>query len=166
MFLSSPAPGTGWQWAEMVMEVARFNRKKSSRVEWLEMVKCATFGMFGSFKAFRKFYALFSRNCNKGYAPGYVEALMLDHLNAKAINRTTAAILLHPGLPKLTDPDFNITVTLGDNDIYGDSPKYIRERYSAASFITIPESSHFSCLHSAEAFFEVLADHFAIKHSL
>lgn len=162
MFLCSPASGTGWQWAETVVEVSKFNKRKSTFREWLTRVKNASAGMLGSNKAYLKFNIQFFINCNKGYGVADPARLMTHHIYAKPINRTNLSLLFHTGLQYLPDPGFKITITYGDDNIYGDSPKYVRERYPTADVITIPGSSHFPWLHNGQVFFNVLADHYSI----
>ncbi|MDX5481605.1 MAG: alpha/beta hydrolase, partial [Hymenobacteraceae bacterium] len=87
---------------------------------------------------------------------------MIDHINARPITRTNLAVLLHPGLQQLSTPPFPITIAYGEDDIFGDTTRYVRERYPAARFITIPNSSHFPWLHNEEEFYKVLADHFGM----
>lgn len=160
MFCCSPASGTGRQWAETVIAVGMFNKRKSSSQEWIAMVKNASLGLLGSYKAYAKFYTQFSINCNKGYKVEHPVQIMVDHLNTEPMNRTNLSLLLHPTLRKLPAPGFNITVTYGDDDLFGASTKHVKARYPTAAFITITESSHFPWLHNARTFFSVLADHY------
>ncbi len=95
-------------------------------------------GVVGSAKAYQRFYAQFSLNCNKGYGTVPPAPLLVNCVAAKPVNRTVLAILAHPKLPANQKPRFGITVTFGDDDIYGDSSKYTRQRYPRAAFITIP----------------------------
>lgn len=163
MFSCSPATGTGWQWAKAVVEVGKFHRRKSTNPEWAGMVKNSMLGMLGSYKAYGKFYTQFSINCNRDYRVENPVQVMVDHINAKPITRTYFSLLLHPALPKLPDPGFKITSVFGDDDIFGDSTKYVRERYPTGTFVIIPASGHFPWLHNVEAFFKVLADHYEVE---
>jgi proline iminopeptidase len=165
LFLCSPASGTGWQWLKMAMEIRRFHRKRSTRLEWLAMEKNALLGLLGSDKGYQKFHTQFCLNCNKGYRVKDRVPMMVEHAKAKPINRTNRSVLFHPRLRKEPDPGFNITVTYGDDDIYGDSPKYVRKRYPTADFFTILGSGHFPWLHNREAFFNLLADHYHTGNS-
>ncbi|PRY11355.1 proline iminopeptidase [Pontibacter ummariensis] len=162
MFLSSPASGTGWQWAETVLEVVKFNKRKSSLQEWLALVKNASLGLLGSYEGYQGFYRQFALNCNKGYAVTDQVPLLLEHLYAKPINRTNLALLLHPVLQQQAVPNFKITAVYGDDDIYGDSMQYVRERYPTGAFHVIDKSSHFSWLHNEQAFFHLLAAHYSL----
>ncbi|WP_162054288.1 alpha/beta fold hydrolase [Pontibacter pamirensis] len=163
MFACSPATGTGWQWAKTVLEVSKFHKKKSTGPEWAAMVKNSALGMLGSYKAYGKFYTQFSINCNRDFRVENPVQVMVDHINASPITRTYFSLLLYPPLPKLPDPGFKITVVFGDDDIFGDSTSYVRERYPTCTFIVIPASGHFPWLHNEEAFLKVLADHYRVE---
>lgn len=162
LFLCSPASGTGWQWAETVAEVANFNRKKSSVAELLRLGKDALLGTLGSDAAYREFQTQFAMNCNKGYEVSNPVPVFTELASAQAVNGTTKALLLHPIPQQQPDLPFPVTITYGDDDIYGDSPEYVRERYPTAHVVTVPQSSHFMWLHNPERFFKVMADHYAI----
>ncbi|GAB3528681.1 alpha/beta hydrolase [Pontibacter brevis] len=163
MFACSPATGTGWQWAKTVFEVGKFHKRKSTGPEWAAMVKNSTLGMLGSYKAYGKFYTQFSINCNRDFRVKNPVQVMVDHINAKPITRTYFSLLLHPELQPLPDPGFRITVLFGDDDIFGDSIVYVKERYPTSNFIILPASGHFPWLHNEEAFFKVLADHYRVE---
>ena len=163
MFACSPASGTNWQWAKMTLEVGKFNKRKSTHQEWVEMRKSVLLGLAGSYKGYARFYTQFSMNCNKGYEVENPVQLQIEHLHAKPINRTNLSILTHATVRKLPDPGFRITVTYGDDDIYGDSPEYVMERYPSANVVTVPKSSHFPWLHNRKAFFGILAEHFGVE---
>ncbi|AKD05078.1 alpha/beta hydrolase [Pontibacter korlensis] len=165
MFLCSPASGTGKQWREMTMEVTRFNKRKTTQGEWFAMLKNAALGLLGSDAGYERFYTQFCLNCNKGYQVENPVPLMIDRISAKPINRTNFAILRHSELEMLPDQGFRITVTYSDDDIYGDSTKYVKERYPYAHFITIPNSSHFPWLHNEGYFYSVLAGHYGVNSS-
>ncbi|GHA56117.1 alpha/beta fold hydrolase [Pontibacter akesuensis] len=162
-FLCSPASGTGKQWAETVLEIADFNRKKSSLPEILSLGKDAALGLLGNDEAYKEFQTQFARNCNKGYEVSNTVPVYVELLSATAINSTVKEILRYPILPRQPHPGYKITITYGDDDIYGDSPRYVRERYPTATVAIIPRSSHFQWLHNPEAFFHVLAAHFDLQ---
>jgi proline iminopeptidase len=162
LFLCSPAPGTGRQWAEMALEIRRFNKKRSSLREWVALNTNALLGLWGSERAYQRFYRQFGLNCNKGYRLDSPAPLLVDHLKPQPINRTNKAVLQHPALPNLPAPGYKITVTFGADDIYGDSTRFIRQRYVTARVITIPGSSHNPWLQNEKAFFPILAQHYGI----
>ncbi|WP_299754870.1 alpha/beta hydrolase [uncultured Pontibacter sp.] len=160
MFLCSPASGTGSQWKETVLEVARFNKNKSTSSEWFGMLKNAALGFLGNDKAYENLFTQFCLNCNKGYPVDDPVPVMIDRINAKAINRTNLALLKEPVQEPMIDQGFKFTITYGEDDIYGDSKKYVRERYPYANYITIPKTSHFPWLQNEEEFYAALAAHF------
>lgn len=165
MFLCSPASGTGSQWREVGMEVAAYNRKKSTTAEWLGMLKNLSLGLLGSDSAYEKLFTQFCLNCNKGYTVDDPVPVLTSHINARPINRTNLALLLHAMLEVQPNPGFKITVSYGDDDIFGASVRYVRERYPTAQFFSIPESSHFAWLQNKQEFYKVLANHYGLKHT-
>ncbi|WP_276496294.1 alpha/beta fold hydrolase [Pontibacter litorisediminis] len=160
LFLCSPASGTGRQWKEMVLEVAKYNKRKCTGNEWFGMVKDAALGFLGNDKAHERLFTQFCLNCNKGYEMGNPVPVMVDHITAKSINRTTLAILKEPVQEPMIDQGFPFTVTYGDDDIYGDSKNYVRERYPYAHYITIPRTSHFPWLQNEQDFYHALVQHY------
>lgn len=160
LFLCSPASGTGKQWLKMGLEVGRFNKKKSSFWEWMGMLRNSFLGTLGFNRGHRNFHRQFGVNANKGY-DAEDSAPLLPHLvRARQINRTNKQILKYPKLKELPAPDFPISVTYGDDDIYGESSNYVKQRYPTARFITIPNCSHMHWLHNKEVFYKVLREHF------
>ncbi|MCX2740408.1 alpha/beta hydrolase [Pontibacter anaerobius] len=163
LFLCSPASGTGRQWKEMLLEVSRYNKSKSTQQEWLGMIKDASLGVLGNDKAYERLFTQFCLNCNKGYNVSNPVPVMIDHIYAKPINRTSLALLREPILEPMIDQGFKFTVTYGQDDIYGDSKKYVRERYPYANYITIPQSSHFAWLQNEPAFYDILSEHYNLS---
>lgn len=163
LFLCSPASGTGRQWREMGLEVVAYNKRKSTGSEWFGMVKNALLGLMGSDTAYEKFFTQFCLNCNKGYPVDNLVPVQVDHIYARPINRTNLALLLYLELSVYSPPDLKITVTYGDDDIYGESKKYTSERLPTASFVTLPNTSHFPWLQNPDEFYQVLASHYGIK---
>ena len=145
------------------MEISNYNRKRSSLFEWISMLKNSLMGMLGSSSAYKKFYQQFGINCNKGYGIKGDAPLLPNYAKARAINGLTKAILKHPVLQPQTTPPYKITVTYGDRDIYGTSPKWVWERYPTAKFVTIPGSSHMHWLQNPKVFLATLAKHFQLS---
>lgn len=162
MFLCSPASGTGKQWLEMVLEVSRYNRKKSTLLEWISMVKNTSIGMLGSDEAFQKFYTQFCLNCNKEYNLENPVPVLVSHITATPVVRTNIALLFYPELPKLSALNFKVTVTYAEDDIFEDSTRHVRARYPEARFVTIPKSNHFTWLSNEKSFYEVLREHYGL----
>ncbi|OKL40423.1 alpha/beta fold hydrolase [Pontibacter flavimaris] len=162
LFLCSPASGTGRQWKEMGLEVARYHKGKCTQKEWMGMLKDATLGLLGNDNAYERLFTQYCLNCNKGYAVSDPVPLQVDHINAKAINRSNLALLKAPELEPMIDQGFPFTITYGDDDVYGASKKYVRERYPYADFITIPGSSHFPWLQNGPEFYRILSSHYGL----
>ncbi|TPE46278.1 alpha/beta fold hydrolase [Pontibacter mangrovi] len=165
LFLCSPASGTGGQWRETVAEVIAFNKRKSTGKEWYSMIKNGILGVLGSDSAYEKLFTQFCLNINKGYEVSNPVPVMVDHIVARAINKTNVALLKEPILEPMVDQGFKVTITYGEDDIFGDSMRYVKERYPYAQFETIPTSGHFPWLHNPEVFNETLKSHFSIAHA-
>lgn len=163
MFLSSPASGTGKQWIKMGWEVRRFNKKKSTFWEWVGMLRNSFVGTLGFDSGHRKFFRQFAINANKDYEVEKTAPLQVDLVRAKAVNRTNKSILTHEILKPLRSPHFPITITYGDDDIYGESKKYVENRYPTAKIVSIPDCSHMHWLHNPQIFYQVLDDHYDLS---
>jgi proline iminopeptidase len=81
-------------------------------------------------------------------------------VKAAPVNATRKQLLKYPLLKNNPTPNFKITVTYGASDIYGDSKKYVRERYPTATFINIENCGHLPWLHNSPAFSKILEEHF------
>jgi proline iminopeptidase len=166
LFLCSPGSGTGRQWKDTVLEIARYNKIKCSLREWIAMGIYSALGILGSDKAYQNFYRQVVRNFSRGFPEAHPGSFRIDCVKATAVNKTTLSILRYPLLPALTNPDFKITITYGDKDIYGESTKYVKQRYPTAAIFTIPASGHLPWSHNEKAFVKILAEHYRIKKSL
>lgn len=162
LFLCSPASGTGKQWAQMMKEAAHYNKNKCAGNEWMNMVKDAILGFLGKDEAYERLFTQFCLNCNKGYHVSEPVPVMVDHISAKAVNRTRRAILKEPEQDPMIDQGFPFTITYGDDDIYGESKKYVQERYPYANYLTIARSSHFPWLQNEHDFYRILSAHFGL----
>ncbi|WP_247236745.1 alpha/beta fold hydrolase [Telluribacter sp. SYSU D00476] len=163
LFLISPCTGTGWQWVKMGVEIGRFNKRRSSLLEWVSMCKNGLLGVLGSNVAFTQFYTQFCINCNKGYQVENPVPFLVDHIKARPIIRTNTRVFFYHRLKRVPAPEYKITVTYGDNDVIGPSRRYVRKRYPTASFITVRGTSHLPWLQNEEVFYRILAEHYAIK---
>jgi proline iminopeptidase len=162
LFLCSPGSGTGIQWAETQAEIAKYNQSKSSKLEIAAMGIQAFLGGLSSDKGYQNLYKQLLKNFNKGFTVNTPIPFELECVKAKAINLTTKAILQYPLLRQFTDPGFAITVAYGEKDIYGDSKKYIKERYPSAAIHFISNSGHLSWAHHTEEFVKILSMHFKL----
>ncbi len=162
LFLCSPASGTGRQWAETSLEITRYNRRKSSLKEMLTMSLGAALGVLGSDKGHRTFYRQALVNFNRGFEVSYPERFEVNCVKARAINQTVKTVLTSPLLPVMPDPAFKVTITYGDQDIIGESKKYVRQRFPTASTYIIPSCGHIPWSHNQPAFVQILQEHYGI----
>lgn len=162
LFLCSPSSGTGYQWKETEAEVMAFNRRASSRSEWLRMGINSLLGMLGSSMAYRRVFDQVIINYNRGYAWNGTDSFHLLNIKAKPVNRTRKEILKYPTLLSQPAPPYSITVTYGDGDIYGESTKYVTGRYPTARIMVIRGSGHLPAYHQPEQFRKILHEHFFI----
>lgn len=163
MFLCSPASGTGKRWIKMGLEVRRYNKKKSTLWEWILMNINSLLGLLGSTNAYKKLFFQFGINCNKGHGINGPDPIMIDYVKSRTINRINKEIIKYPKLKKISEPGFKITITYGDDDIYEDSPKYVKRRYPTAVVYTISNCGHMQWLHNQEDFFSILKNHYKIS---
>ncbi|RNI27161.1 alpha/beta hydrolase [Rufibacter immobilis] len=161
LFLCSPASGTGRQWAETMLEVGRYNFRKSRLLEFMAMQVNTTLGLLGSNRGYRRFFRQALANFSRGFQEVHPEHFSVDCIRARTINRTVKSILTHQTLPDVLHTPFNTTITYGDKDIFGDSKRYVLRRFPEASVQVIPGSGHIPWSHNPQAFLPVLDTHFA-----
>ena len=162
LFLCSPASGTGRQWRETMVEIAHYNKSKCSLSEYMAMVANSTLGLLGSDTGYQQFYSKALRNFSRGFQESHPELFALDCIKAKAINQTVKTILTSPLLPEVSDPDCRTTLVYGDQDILGDSKKYVLQRYPRATTAFISGSGHLPWSHNKKEFVKVLQQHYQL----
>jgi proline iminopeptidase len=162
LFLCSPASGTGSHWKDTILEIADYNKRKCSYIEWVAMQAQSALGLIGSDKAYHKFYGQALLNFNRGFKEVYPEKFALDCIRAKAINQTVKEILKYPLLPEKIVPEYQLTIAYGARDIYGKSKKYVMRRYPSVPIIFIPESGHIPWSHNMEVFVSILQEHYGV----
>ncbi len=160
LFLSSPSSGTNYQWKETEKEVMAFNRSKLSYYEWLSMGWNSLKGIFGSDRAYQKLFNRVLENYNKGFEDATEGSIDLKNIKAAPINKTRKQLIRYPVLNVVQHPDFRITITYGEKDIYGESKKYSRERYPTAVIHTIEKCGHLPALQCKSRYFELLNAHY------
>jgi proline iminopeptidase len=165
LFLSSPGSGTGYQWKQTEKEVMAFNRSKLSWIKWLLMGWNSFRGMMGSDAAYRKVFSLVLRNYNDGFINAGTGSMDLNNLKAKPINHTRKELYKYPLLLAKAQLGFNVTITYGDKDIYGNSKKYIADRFPSASIFTIENSGHLPQQHNPAGLRLILQKHFQIANN-
>jgi proline iminopeptidase len=88
------------------------------------------------------------------------DSIDLTNVKASPINKTRKQLRNYPALRLLPQADFKITITYGERDIYGESKKYVRERYPTAVIHTIANCGHLSALQCKTKFVELLDSHY------
>jgi len=162
LFLCSPGSGTGYQWKDTMLEVAKYTKNKCRLYEWLTMNIYSVLGLLGSNKAYKKFYRQALICFNRGFREDPPEHFRINCIRAQAINQTTKAILSAPILPDLASPAFRITIAYGDDDIFGASKKYVIQRYPSANVLFVPESGHMPWSHNRKVFVPILNAHYGL----
>lgn len=163
LFLSSPSPGTGKHWSEMKREVMLYNKQKCTKKEWRRMGLNSMLGALGSDKAMGRLYMQVVKNYNKGYVE--IEdnkSASYEKAKGKSTHKTVKNIKNAPLLKKLSSPDFPILITYGDDDIYGETTKYVIERYPTAKVVFIPNCGHLPTIHNPEKYWELFASFYRL----
>ncbi len=159
LFLCSPSSGTNQTWKKTEKEVLQFNKKMTSNGEWLSMGWNSFLGMLGSDKAYRNLFKQVLKNYHKSFGYEAVDEEFLNKIHSKPINKTRKEIIKYNQLTELTNPDFNIIVTYGDNDIYGKSKNQLIKRYPTAKIEIIEKCGHIPWKHNPKEF-EIILNRF------
>lgn len=137
-----------------------YNKNHCTTIEWLKMGIYSLLGGLGSSKASQALYRQVARNYNADYPAFRDVTFNLSNVSVRAGNQTRKEIMAYPLLPRLEHPAFPITVTFGDNDIFGASMHFVISRYPSAQVFTIKNSGHFPFFHNPEDYFAILHQHF------
>ncbi len=159
LFLCSPSSGTNQTWKKTENEVMQFNKKVTTNKEWISMGWNSFLGMMGSDAGYRKVFKQVLKNYHKGYSAITIDQEFLNKIHAQPINKTRKEIIAYKPLPELPNPDFQIFVTYGDNDIYGESKNELTKRYPTAEVNVIQKCGHIPWKHNPKAF-EAILDKF------
>ncbi|WP_207434883.1 alpha/beta fold hydrolase [Sabulibacter ruber] len=162
LFLCSPASGTGRQWKDTMLEIARYNKAKCSSFEWITMNLNSALGLLGRDTGYKNFFWQALENFSRGFKESHPEKFSVECVKASAINQTVKSILAAPLLPKEMHPGCKTTITYGDQDIFGDSKNYVLQRYPSADVRFIPGSGHIPWSHNQKGFVKVLKEHFQV----
>jgi proline iminopeptidase len=162
LFLCSPGSGTGLQWAETQAEIASYIANRSNGVEKAAMVIQAFLGGLGGDKGYENLYKYLIDGFNKGFSVNKPIPFELACVKAPAINHTTKAILQSPLLRQQPNPPFPVSIVYGAEDVYGDSKRYVRQRYPSAKIDFIPASGHLSWSHHPNEFIGLLKAHYQV----
>jgi proline iminopeptidase len=162
LFLCSPSSGVNKIWKKTEKEVMKFNKKYTSKCEWIRMGLNSLLGMLGSDKAYRKLFKQVLKNYHKDYGDIEVKDNLLDKIHSKPINKTRKEIIKYKPLSKF-EPSFPIIVTYGDNDIYGESVKELIERFPTAKVEIINNCGHIPWKHNPAEFNRILKKYYLEK---
>ena len=163
LFLASPASGCGpilWKMTER--EVLQYNKRRSTRIEWVSMGVNSLLGMLGSDKACRRLFRQVIINYHKGYPVDPPDPEKLAKINAAPVNRTRPFIVSYPPLGSFGHTNYPVIVTYGEEDAYGKSREYVYKRFPEARFEVIPQCGHTPWKHNPVAFLNVLKDFYSI----
>jgi proline iminopeptidase len=158
LFLCSPGSGTGKIWSQTEKEVFRYNRSRSTNCEWVLMGINAFLGLLGSNRAYRRLFRQIILNYHKGYNVPPPEPEKLAKINSRAALRTRKAIRQYPPLEVFGKTPYPVMITYGQHDAYGESKKYVFERFPDAKKILIPDCGHTPWKHNWKDFQKILND--------
>ncbi|WP_210490643.1 alpha/beta fold hydrolase [Rufibacter aurantiacus] len=163
LFLCSPASGTGRQWAQTSLDIARYNKGKSSFSEGLAMLVNSGLGTLGSDLGYKRFYSQALINFSRGFEESHPEYFAIDCVKAKAINQTIKSILTYPVLRDMQQTPFKTTIVYGSEDPIQESRKHVLQRYPGASAHIISGSGHIPWSHRQKEFVRILHEHYGIQ---
>ena len=156
LFLCSPSSGTNETWKKTEKEVMQFNKNNASKKEWSIMGWNSLLGMFGSDKAYQKLFKQVLKNYHKHYFEVEIEDKFLNKIHTKPVNKTRKEIVKYKFLSILNKPNYPITITYGENDVYGESKKELLKRFPTAKVETIEKCGHIPWKHNPKAFNSIL----------
>jgi len=158
LFLCSPASGTGKIWNLTEKEIFRYNYERSTMAEWLNMGFNMVLGKMGSKNAYKRLFRQIIINYHKGYNVDLPDDEKLARISSCAGTQTRLAIMRHPGLKDVGKTVFPVIITYGQFDAYGNSRKYVHERFPFAHMVIIPDSGHTPWKHNLKDFNLVMND--------
>ena len=157
LFLCSPSSGTNLTWKRTEREVMQFNKQATTIGEWMSMGWYSLVGMMGSDKAYQKVFTQVLKNYHKNYGDIEIKQTFLEKIYADPINKTRKEIVNYRNLTQLSNPKFNILITYGNNDIYGESKNELLERYPTANVKILKNCGHIPWKHNPTLFNSTLA---------
>jgi proline iminopeptidase len=164
MFLSSPSSGTGEIWKQTENEVMIFNKKHSGFWGWLKMGMNSLLGMFGSNSAYQSLFKQVLQNYNKDFDSAFIATdEMVKNVRSEPVNRTRPHIVGYPLLKDAIDYSFPIIIVYGEKDIYGESKRYVKNRFPKATFVEIENAGHIAWRHAPKEFNRILVKFYEIQ---
>lgn len=161
VFLSSPSSGIGEQWKEMQKEVMMYNKRKSTKKEWRRMGMNAILGSMGSKKAMGRLYVQVIKNYNRGFIEideSKITPKNYDKAGGKSTHKLLKNLKQSEELKGLSNPDFPILITWGDDDIYGNTTQHVIDRYPTAKVEFIPNCGHLPTSHNPEFYYNLFKE--------
>jgi proline iminopeptidase len=113
-------------------------------------------GRMGSKNAYKRLFRQIIINYHKGYHVDLPDDEKLARISSCAGTQTRLAIKRHPGLKYFGKTNFPVILTYGQYDAYGNSRKYVMNRFPFASKSIIPASGHTPWKHNLKEFEKVL----------
>jgi proline iminopeptidase len=157
LFLCSPASGCGRKiWKLTEKEVFRYNRSRSTSVQWIGMGLNSLLGRLGSNSACRRLFRQVIVNYHKGFGVAGPEEEKLAKINAGPVNRTRHSIMNHAPLEFFGSTPYPVIITYGDQDAYGKSKEYTFSRFPEARYEIIPQCGHTPWKHNLPEFAKIL----------
>ncbi len=163
LFLCSPSSGTNNLWKKTEKEVMSFNRKMTSNKEWIRMGWNSFLGMLGSDKAYGKVFKQVLKNYHVGYDAFKPDEEFFGKIHSEPINKTRKEIGKYKSLGVVSNPQFPVLISYGDNDIYGESKNELPKRFPTATITTIKNSGHIPWKHNYIEFQKVLLSFYTIE---
>ncbi|UII75887.1 alpha/beta hydrolase [Flagellimonas sp. HMM57] len=152
LFLCSPSSGTNETWKKTEKEVMEFNKKSTSKKEWIQMGWNSVLGMLGSDSAYQKLFKQVLKNYHSAYGEVKIEEAFFNKIHAEPINKTTKEIVNYRPLSIFNNPNYPILITYGKTDIYGNSKNELLKRFPTAKVELIEKSGHIPWKHNPTEF--------------
>lgn len=165
LFLCSPSSGTNKTWKVTEKEVMLFNKRNTSTGEWTKMGWNSLLGMFGNDKAYRKLFRQVLKNYHKDYSEVEIKDEFLNKIHSKPINKTRKEITKYEPLTADKYPSYQILITYGENDIYGESKLELINRFPTANLKIIENCGHIPWKHNPTQFNKILTEYYPEKAS-
>jgi len=143
-------------------EVVKYNRMRSTNMEWLSMGINSLLGLLGNSKAYRRLFRQVILNYHKGFNVPPPEPEKLAGINARSMNKTRESIKHYPPLKIVGKTSFPVIITYGQFDAYGKSKEFVFERFPYARFVTVPDCGHTAWKHNTPVFNKIIKDFYSV----
>lgn len=160
LFLCSSGSGTNIEWKQTEKEVMQFNKSKCGKGEWSKMGLNSLLGIMGNDNAYKRLFNQVIKNYHKDFELPVQINLDFENVKATPINKTRQEILKYPVLNRQENPNYQITIVYGDQDIYKKSKDFVINRYPTAKVWTIKNCGHIPWLHNPTEYKTILKQHY------